>query len=150
PVDPRANAPEDRRQQRQRHGDRDERDQHAAEAHAAQRRLGQDDERNETDTDRQPRQEHRPAGGRDRGRNPVSVLAATRALLAPARDDEQRVIDGDAEPDERNQELDDGGDVGDIAEPEDDQQRCQDGKRSDQERYEGKQRRKDEREHGER
>ena len=56
---------------------------------------------------------------------PACVIVSTSArldvpavveLLAEAEDHQQRVVDRDAEPDERDEELDDDRDVGDVGE----------------------------------
>ena len=54
------------------------------------------------------------------------AAAPVRALLAPARDHEQRVVDRDAEADQRDQELDDRRDVGELGEAEQQQERGHD------------------------
>ena len=130
--------------------DGDERDQHPADADAAHRGLGQDDQREQADRDGHAREHDGVAGGRHRGDDRVGVRAAVVALLAPARDDEQRVVDRDAEADERDEELHDRGDVADVRQPEHDQQRGQDRERGHQERQEREQRREHEGEHGQR
>ena len=63
-----------------------------------------------------PESTHRPTGGRHRDDDRVGVVAAVGALLAPAGDDQQRVVDRHAEADQRDEELHDERDVGDVGE----------------------------------
>ena len=117
-VEPRPDRREHDRQQRDRDDRRDERDEQAAVAHAAQERQRQRDEREQADGD------GRAARRRRRGRR-CAIAAATAsspsrpllALLAPADDDQQRVVDRDAEPDQRDEELHDRRDLGDRRQP---------------------------------
>jgi hypothetical protein len=116
PLQPRADASQDDGEQGERDGDRDQRDQDSADTGAAQERDGQDDECEQPDADRQPGEQDGAAGGRHRGVNGLVALATVRALLTPASDDEQRVVDRDAEADQRDQELDDLADTSDVRE----------------------------------
>ncbi len=88
----------------------DERDQHAAVAHRAQERQRQRDQRQQADRDRHAAEHDGAAGGLHGPLHGLVSAVAVRALLAPARDHQQRVVDRHAEPDQRDQELDDGGD----------------------------------------
>ncbi len=126
PVDFRADAPEQRGQQRQADQRAHQGDQQAAEAHAAQQRDGDGDEGEEADR-------HRAGAGHDgvpgclHGHHDrVVVVPPVRALLAPSGDDEQRVVDRDAEADERDEELHDEAHVGDVGRGEDDAERRED------------------------
>ena len=69
----------------------------------------------------------------------VSTIASRRPcrgeLLAEAEDHQQRVVDRHAEPDERDQELDDDRDVGDVGQRPDERERGQDRARRDQQRH---------------
>ena len=60
-VDPRAEARQQRREQGEHDGDADQRDQHAADAHAAQERHRHDDQRHQADRDRDAGRERRHA-----------------------------------------------------------------------------------------
>jgi hypothetical protein len=150
PVDARADAAQEGRQQRQCHARRDQRDQHPAVAHRAQARDREDDQRDEADRDRQAREHHRAARRRHRDDDRLVVLQAFRALLAPARHDQQRVVDRHPEADQRDQELHDERDVRHVGQREDQQQCRQDRDRRDQQRDEGQQRGEHERQHRQR
>ena len=73
----------------------------------------------------------------------VSDLSAA-AFLAPADDDEEGVVDRDPEPDERDQELDDHGDVRDVRDRPDEQKRGRDGDGGHQQRHDRHERPEDE------
>ena len=74
------------------------------------------------------------------------VVRPVRPLLAPAGDEQQRVVDGDPEADEGDEELDDERDVGDVREPEHDEEGGEDRDGGDEQRHEGQERGEDERE----
>ena len=78
------------------------------------------------------------------------VRRALPALVAPAHDDQQRVVDRDAEPDERDEELDDDRDVGDAGERPDEQERRRDRDRRHQQRHDRHERAEDQGEDDER
>ena len=65
-------------------------------------------------------------------------------FLAPADDDEQRVVDRDAEPDQRDEELDDHRDVGDARERPDQQEGRRDRDERHQQRHDRHERAEDE------
>ena len=71
------------------------------------------------------------------------------ALLAPAGDDQQRVVDRDAETDQRDQELDHERYVGERGQAEDEKECRQDRHRRDQQRHESQERGEDEGQHDE-
>jgi hypothetical protein len=71
-----------------------------------------------------------------------------RAFLAPARDQQQRVVDGDAQADQGDQELHDEAHVGEVGEPQDEQERGQDRHGRDDQRHERQERREHEQQHG--
>ena len=112
-VELRADRRQHHRQQRDRDRRRDQRDQHAAVADAAQERQRQHDQREQADGDGGAGEDDRPAGGRHGGGDGVLVGLALLELLAPAHDHQQRVVDRDAEPDQRDEELHDRRDLGD-------------------------------------
>ena len=113
-VDPLAQHGEHRRQQRDRRQHRDGRDQHAADPDRADERQRQDDHRQQADRHRGAGDDHRPAGVRHRlDERRLDVLALAQ-LVAEAEDHQQRVVDRDAEPDQRDQELDDDRHVRDV------------------------------------
>ena len=97
PVDPRSHRGQDHRQQRDRDGHADDRDEHAGVADRAEERDRQHDERKQPDADRRPGEDDRRSGRLHRLDDRVLVVGAARVLLAPAQDDEQRVVDADAE-----------------------------------------------------
>jgi hypothetical protein len=74
------------------------------------------------------------------------VVEAVFALLAPPRDEEQAVVDRQAEPDEADEELDDEGHLGDRRQAEHDEERREDRDCGDQHRQQRQQRGEHERE----
>ena len=78
------------------------------------------------------------------------VARALPALLAPAHHDQQRVVDRDAESDERDQVLDRDRDIGDVRQRPDQQERRRDRNSRHQQRHEGRQRAEHEGEHDQR
>jgi hypothetical protein len=60
-------------------------------------------------------------------------------LLAPAGDQQQGVVDGHAQADQGDQELHDDADLGELGQPEDDQEAGQDRHRGDQQGHQGQQ-----------
>jgi hypothetical protein len=72
------------------------------------------------------------------------------ALLAPASDDQQRVVDRDTQTDERDQEPDDARDVGDRRQAQHDEEARHDRDQRDQQRNERQERPEHEREHEQR
>ena len=150
PVEPVADLGQHDRQQRDRDQRRDERDQHPAVAHRAQERQRQRDQREQADRDRDAAEDDRAAGGLHRPLHGLVAAAPVRALLAPARDDDQRVVDRHAEPDQRDQELHDRRDLGELGQPEQEQEGGHDRDDRHPERDEREQRGEDEGEHGQR
>src|SRR5581483_4255456 len=150
PVEARPERGENDRQQCDRDHDADERDEHAADADAAQERHRQHGQRQEADGHGGAAEDDRAAGGRDRTLDRLLARVPMRALLAPADDDEQRVVDRDAEPDERDQEADDAGDRHEAREAPDEQEARHDRAEPDDERHEGEQRGEHEGEHEQR
>ena len=137
-------------QQRDRHERRDERDQHPAVAHRAQERQRQRDQREQADRHGDAAEHDRAPGGLHRLLNRLVAAAPVRALLAPARDDDQRVVDRHTEPEQRDQELHDRGDRGELGEPEQQQERGHDRDDRHEDRDDRQERREHEREHRER
>jgi hypothetical protein len=80
--------------------------------------------------------------GRDDG--PLVAHALSPALLTPAHDDEQRVVDGDRQADQGDQELDDDRDIGRTRQRPDQQEGRRDGDQSHEERHQGHERSEDE------
>jgi len=109
----------------------DQRDEHPADAHAAQERDGHDDQRDERDGDRAGARHHGVPGGAHRLHDGGGVVTAVLALLAPTVHHQQRVVDRQAQADQRDEELHDEADVGDVADGEHAQERGQDGDRGD-------------------
>ena len=128
----------------------DQRDEHAAEAHAAQQRHRDHQQGAQADGDGARTRDDRVTGvlhGDDDG---VVVVAAVRALLAPPVDDEQRVVDRDAEADQRDEELHDEADVDHVGAEQHDRERREDRHRGDEQRHEREERGEQEQQHGQR
>ena len=104
-VDPRPDAAEHGRQQGQADQRADQRDEHAADTHAAQQRHRDHQQRAQADGHRAGAGNDRVTGVLHRDDDGVVVVPAVRPFLAPSVDDEQRVVDRDAEADQRDQEL---------------------------------------------
>ena len=149
PVEPRTKLRQDDGQQRDRGKCRDERDQHPAVAHRAQEGQRQSDQGEEADRDRYAAEDDRPPGGLHGTLDCRIAGEAATALLAPARDDDQRVVDRHPEAKQRDQELDDRRYRGQLGQPEQQQKGGQDGGDSHQERYQRQKRSEDERQHQE-
>ena len=75
---------------------------------------GTSDQRRQGHGDRDAAEDHRRPAVAIARRTASSLSSAARTLLAPAGDHQQRVVDGDAEPDEGNQVLDDERHVGQV------------------------------------
>ena len=151
PVDPRAEDREHRRQQRDRreHGDRG--DEHPAEADRADERQRDDEHAEQADRDRRAGDDHRAARVRHRLDERLFRRVVERQLLAEAEDDEERVVDRDAETDERDEELDDDRHVREVGEAEDAEERRQDRRDRDDDRHRDRgERAEDEDQHDER
>ena len=69
-----------------------------------------------------------------RDHNRVVIVAAVVALLAPARDEQQRVVDSNAEPDQRDEELHDERHIGQVGDRQQHHERRENRHRGDQER----------------
>ena len=141
--------PEQRRQQREDDGGADQRDEHSAEAHAAQQRHRDDEQRTQADGHGPRTGDHRVTGVVHGDHDGVVVVAAVRALLAPAVDDQQRVVDRDAQADESDEELHDEADVGDVGAEQHDRERREDRDCGDEQRHEREERREQEQQHRE-
>ena len=150
PVQPRAELRQHDRQQRDRHERRDERDQHPAVAHRAQERQRQRDQREQADRHRDAAEDDRAAGGLHRVLHRLVAAAPVRALLAPARYDDQRVVDRHAQADQRDQELHDRRHGGQLGQPEQQQERREDRDDRHHQRDEGEERREHEGQHDQR
>ena len=145
---PSVEARSPRRQQHREQGeggdDGDERDEQAAVAEAAQEREGHRDEGEEADRHRHAAEDHRPSGGGHGHDDGLVVGAAPVAFLAPAGDDEQRIVDGDAEADQGDEVLDQLADLGDRGDGPEEQEGAEDRHRSHDERDHGQERSEDE------
>ena len=128
-VHRRADRGEDDREQGDRDRGRDEGDQKAAEAHGTQERQGRDHECEQADRDGRAAEHDGAPRGPHRDPDRRVVVASVVALLAPADDDQQRVVDRYPEPDQGHEELQDRGQVGDAREAVEQQER--DGDRAD-------------------
>ena len=101
-LQPLAEGHQHHRQQRQRADHGHDRDDEAADSEAAQERNGQQQHQREADRHGETAEQDRPAGVQHRLLHGFPVLQAAAALVAVAVDDEQRVVDGDAEPDHQH------------------------------------------------
>jgi hypothetical protein len=137
PVEPASDRGEDHGQQRRRDEHADQRDQHSAVADAAQIGQRQRDERQEPDCDRGAAEHDCAAGGLHRPHDRLVAVGAVGAFLAPADDDEQRVVDGHAQADERDQEGHDLGHLSHRRQRPDEQEAGHDRDQRDQERHDG-------------
>ncbi len=135
---PAVEAGSPRREQHREQGeggdDGDERDEQAAVAEAAHEREGHHDEGEEADCHRHAAEEDRPPGGGHGDDDGLIVGPTTVAFLAPAGDDEQRVVDGHTEADQGDEILDQLADPGDRGEGAEEQERAEDGHGSHDER----------------
>ena len=123
---------------------RDQRDQHAAVAHRAQERQRQRDQRQEADRDRDAGEDDRAAGGLHRDLHGLFVRCAVGALLAPARDDDERVVDRDPRPISAIRNWTIGETVADLGQAEEQEERGHDRDEGHQERDDGQERGEDE------
>src|SRR5262249_56601679 len=112
PVEPRPDGGEQHGQQRQRDRHRDQRNEHAGVADAAQEGDREREQSEQADGDGAAAEKDGVASGRHRPFDRFEVVGAAGELLAPANDDQQRVVDRDPEPDQRYQVLDDEEDLG--------------------------------------
>jgi hypothetical protein len=102
-VHPRAERRQDRGEDRQRHEARDQRGQHATDPHAVQEPQREDEQRRHRRGDRQRAEEHGSAGGGERALQRGPRPVAERELFAEARQDEQAVVDRQAEAHARHE-----------------------------------------------
>ena len=150
-VDARPERRQQRGQERDRRHHRDRRDQHPADPDRADERQRQHDHREQSDRDRRAGDDHRAAGVRHRLNERGLDVAAVAELVAEAEDHQQRVVDRDAEPDERDQELDDDRDVREVGEHPDEREGVEDRRDRDRDRHQHRrQRAEDEEEDDER
>ena len=126
PVELVAELGEDDGQKRDGDERRDQRDQHAAVAHRAQERERQRDQRQQADRNRDAAEDDSAAGLLHRDLDRLVAGGAVGPLLAPARDDDERVVDRHAQADQRDQELDDRRDRGDLGQAEEQEERGHD------------------------
>ncbi len=151
PVEPRPDRGQDDRQEGGRDRDADQRDQQPGDPEAAEKRNGESEEYEERDRHRGAAEDDGRAGVRHRV--PDGDLVADSSLpmlLAPAHHDEERVVDRDPEPEQRDDELRGDRDVGDLGERPDQQERGRDGDRRHEQGHDRHERREDEREDDER
>ena len=115
---------EQHREQGEGSDDGDEGDEQAAVAEAAHEREGHRDEGEETDCHRHAAEEDRPPGGGHGHDDRLIVGPAPVAFLAPAGDDEERVVDGHTEADQGDEVLDQLADPGDRGDGSEERGRC--------------------------
>ena len=142
-IDARPEDREDRRQERERRGDGDPDDEGAGDPDRAEDHELEEDEPEEAEEDGETGEEDGAAGGRDgdpdRGLDRRLVggdagRCPSRQLLAEAAEHEERVVDPEAQPEERGEVEDEDAHRGDAGEPEDARERDQDGGAADGER----------------
>src|SRR5215208_7111382 len=112
-----------RGQQRYRRGDRDQHCDCGAVAHVPDERNARGHQRNERDHDGDPGEDDRGAGGRRGARNRLTHVHAVLQVQLVAGDDEERVVDPDAQPDHRGERGGDARHVDDVSEQLDHRQR---------------------------
>jgi hypothetical protein len=125
-VDPLAEHGEQRWQQGERGEHGDDGDQHPAESHRAQQRERQHDHRQQTERHRRARDDHGASRVGHRLNERRLDIFAFAQLVAEAEDHQQGVVDRDAETDERDQELDDDRDLGDVGQRPHESERVED------------------------
>jgi len=125
----------------------DDGDEQAAVAEAAQERDGQEHQGQEPDADGGTAEGHRPPGGGHGDHDRVVFGAAAVSFLSPAGDDEEGVVDGDAEADEGNQVLDKLADVGNGGDGPEGEEGGEDRYGGDDERDDGEERSEDQGQH---
>ena len=137
PVDPRAGRGEQRREQgrRREHGDADDDDR--AERHRPQGGDVDGEQRGERHRDRRAAEDDGGAGARERAAECLLLGRSLAELAAEPADDEERVVDGDADPDHRRHVRDVHGDLERTGEPVDDGSREEDRRESERERRRG-------------
>src|SRR5206468_10805175 len=91
------------------------------------------DQGEEADGNRQPAQHDRPAGGLCGRDDRTLVRRSGLTLLAPASDQEERIVDRHAKPDQGDEKLDEEADVHQVSQSEDEDERRQDRRDRDQE-----------------
>src|SRR6266702_117545 len=124
-------------QEGDRDGDSGQGDGKRRQAHAAQERDGERDQRQQADGHGGAGEDDGPAGRAHGGRHRGLVVQSGGAVLPQAGDDEQRVVDGHAEPDQRDQVLHDEVHRGDLGEGIDEQEGRRDGHGGHQQREQG-------------
>ena len=86
------------------------------------------------DRDRQAGEQHRPARRSARLGGGIGRRHAVVQQLTEPRDDEERVVDADTDPDHRDEQRRDRVDVGQSGEEEEQEERCRDGRDGERER----------------
>ena len=120
--------------QRCRGRDRDERDQESTDAHRAHERHGHEEQKAEPDRDGRAGEDHGAPGGGHGPEDRLVLRAAALQLFTEAIDDQERIVDGDPEPDELDEVRDVGRHRQVVREDEDDPQRAGDRRGSEEER----------------
>ena len=118
-------------------GDRHERDEQASVADRANRGHRHDNEREQPDSDRCAAEDDGTPSGGHRGPDRRVFVGPAFSLLPPPHDDQQRVVDGDAQPDQRDDELHDERDLGDRRQRAQRQERGKDRDGGDEHRDQG-------------
>ena len=133
-VDARAEQGEDRGQDGQRDQRREEDDQGAAEPHRVEEALREDEQRGERRGDGEGGEEDGAAGGRQHPAHRRRAGPGAGDLLAVAGDDEEAVVDRQAEAERRGQVEGEDGDRGEFAGDAEDEEGADDRQAADQQR----------------
>jgi hypothetical protein len=141
---------EESRQQRQCADDRHDRDGHARDTEAPDERQRHGEQEREPDRDGGAAEDHGPARRLHRPDDRLRLVLAGASLLAVAVDHEQRVVDGDSEPDERDELRHVGGELHHVGEDPDHAESRRDRGESEREGNQERERPEDEDEYQER
>ena len=108
-VDPGAEPVEERRQRDERDDSGRERHEHAAEPHRVEELLREDEQAGHRRSHGERAEDDRPARGPHRRGERLGAVPVPGGLLTPSRDDEERVVDREAEAEARDEvEREDG------------------------------------------
>ena len=144
PVEPVHAEVDEHRQERERAGDGDERDHEPADPEAAHEGERHEEHQREADPDRRAAEDDRAPRSLHRADDGVLLRFPGPELLAVAVDDQERVVDRNAEPDEHDEVLQVRRQLHHVREEPDDRERRRDRGRSEDERQQEGERPEDE------
>ncbi len=127
---------QERRQKRHGGRDGDGGNDQAADPESADERKGHEEQQRQADCYRGPAEDHRAAGGRHRLHDRLVTRRPAPQLLPIAVDDEERVVDRDPEPDQRDEVREIRRELHEVGEDPDDPERRGDGHDREREREE--------------